>query len=320
MPRIMHHTRLAALAALTLIAGPAPAQQNFVPGTPYLVVESGQRFNRLQDALGAIGDGKGTIRIDPGQWDDCAVQIAGDVTFEAAVPGKTIFSGPRNCEGKAALVLRGRASRVTGLIFTDERSSEGNQAGIRLEKGNLYVSQVWFKDSDEGILSANDANGHITVEQSTFSRLGRCGGYAGCAHSIYANFYASVTVRHCRFEGGRGGHYLKSRAARIDASDNSFDDSQGQATNYMIDLPAGAKGRIAGNWFVQGSHKENGTAMIAVAAEEHPNSSAGLVIENNVARLAPGAGATVWVADWSGERLALGANELAGSITPYQRR
>lgn len=316
----MNRTRLAALAALALVAGPAPAQQNYVSGNPYLVVESGQRFNRLQDAIFAIGDGKGTIRIDPGHWDDCGVQIAGDVTYEAAVPGKTIFSGPRNCEGKAALVLRGRAAKVTGFIFTDERSGEGNQAGIRLEKGNLAVSQVWFKDSDEGILAANDPNGHITVEQSTFTRLGRCGGYAACAHSIYVNFYASVTVRHCRFEAGRGGHYLKSRAARIEASDNSFDDSQGTATNYMIDLPAGAKGRVSGNWFVQGARKENGTAMIAVAAEEHHNSSAGLVIEGNVARLAPGASGTVWVADWSGEQLALGANELASGIAKYQRR
>ena len=310
----------AIVAALALAASPALAQQAYVPGTPYLVVESGQRFNRLQDAIFAIGDGKGTIRIDPGHWDDCGVQVAGDVTFEAAVPGKTLFSGPRNCEGKAALVLRGRSARVIGFIFADEHSTDGNQAGIRLEKGSLYVSQSWFRDSDEGILGNNDPAGQVVVEQSTFSRLGRCGGYAPCAHSIYINFYASVTVRHCRFEGGRGGHYLKSRAARIEATDNAFDDSQGRDTNYAIDLPAGATGRIANNWFVQGPHKENSSAMIAVAAEERRNSSTGLVIENNVARLAPGAVGTTWVADWSGDRLALGSNELAEGIARFQRR
>jgi DNA-binding transcriptional LysR family regulator len=35
----------------------------------------------------------------------------------------------------------------------------------------------------------------------------------------------------------------------------------------MIDLPNGAAGRIAGNWFVQGADKENHSAFIAVAAE-----------------------------------------------------
>jgi hypothetical protein len=53
------------------------------------------------------------IRIDAGRWRDCAAQIAGDVKFVAAVPGKTIFDG-RLCEDKAALVLRGRSSRVEG--------------------------------------------------------------------------------------------------------------------------------------------------------------------------------------------------------------
>jgi hypothetical protein len=57
------------------------------------VVETGQKFNRLQDALFAIGDKTGTIRIDAGRWRDCAAQIAGDVKFVAAVPGKTIFDG-----------------------------------------------------------------------------------------------------------------------------------------------------------------------------------------------------------------------------------
>ncbi len=311
----------AALGALTLVASPAPAQQAYVPGNPYLVVETGHRYNRLQDALFAIGDGKATIRIDPGRWDDCGVQIAGDVTFEAKVPGKTMFYGPRNCEGKAALVLRGRASTVTGIIFADLRSTEGNVAGIRLEKGSLHVSQSWFHDSDEGILGNNDPKASVTVENSTFTRLGRCGGYAPCAHAIYINFYASVAVSHCRFEGGRGGHYLKSRAARIVATDNSFDDTQGRDTNYMIDLPAGATGRIAGNWFVQGPRKENSTALIAVAAEERHQPSAGLVIAGNVARLAPGAPrGAFFVADWSGDRRALGDNEIAAGIEKYQRR
>ncbi len=63
-----------------------------------------------------------------------------------------------------------------------------------------------------------------------------------------------------RFEEGRGGHYVKSRAARVEIASSSFDDARGKATNYMIDLPGGAVGQISNNWFVQGRDKENYSA------------------------------------------------------------
>ena len=46
----------------------------------------------------------------------------------------------------------------------------------------------------------------------------------------------------------------------------------------MIDLPAGAQGIIANNWFVQGRDKENYSAFIALGAEEnlHPSDARGL--------------------------------------------
>ncbi|MGH6787212.1 MAG: right-handed parallel beta-helix repeat-containing protein, partial [Novosphingobium sp.] len=131
----------------------------------------------------------------------------------------------------------------------------------------------------------------------------------------------ALTVTRSRFEAGRGGHYVKSRAGQIAVLNSSFDDSGGKATNYMIDLPAGASGRIAGNWFVQGRDKENYSAFIAVAAEGKVNSSAGLQIEANDARFAPGVTrASVFVADWSGDRLAIGANALGSGLTRFEKR
>ena len=311
-----------ALIASAFSAGTAlaQAQQAYVQGTPYQVVESGHRFNRLQDALYEIAGGTGTIRIAPGVWKDCGVQTAGNVTFTAEIPGRTIFT-EHYCEGKGALVLRGRSSRVVGLVFAGLRVSDGNAAGIRLEKGNLSVSQSWFRDSDEGILGNNDPTGTASIDKSTFSHLGRCSPDISCAHSIYINFYDRVTVTRSRFEAGTGGHYLKVRAGNVLVTDNLFDDTAGRATNYMIDLPAGATGRIANNMFIQGGHKENGTALIAVAAESHTHSANGLTIENNLARFAPGAERqTAWVADWSGDRLAIGANQIAPGMERYQRR
>lgn len=306
----------AALGVALLASAPIAAQA----GAPYTVVETGQTFSRLQDAVNAIGGGTGTIRFAPGRYADCAVQSDGDVTFISVVPGQSALEGEA-CEDKAALVLRGRSTHVEGLVFAGQHSSSGNGAGIRAERGRISVSQSWFRDSQQGILSSDDPTGTITVDKSTFTRLGTCEFSAGCAHSIYVGGFGALTVTRSRFEIGRGGHYLKSRAAKIAVLASSFDDSAGKWTNYMIDLPAGATGRIAGNWFVQGQHKENYSAFVAVGAESRTNRSAGLVIEGNDARLVPGLDRnTVWVADWTGEPLAIGANTLGSGLKRFERR
>ncbi len=262
----------------------------------------------------------GTIRFAPGRYADCAVQERGDVLYVATQPGQATLAG-MTCEGKAALVLRGRSARIEGLAFADIRVGEGNGAGIRLEQGNLTVSQSWFHDSQQGILTANDPAGTIAIDKSTFTRLGTCEGGGGCAHSVYVGDYGALTVTRSRFEAGRGGHYVKSRSARIAVLASSFDDSAGQATNYMIDLPAGATGRIVGNWFVQGRNKENYSAFIAVSAEGKAHPSDFLTIEGNDARFAPGVSRqSAFVADWSGDALSLGQNALGAGLARFDKR
>ena len=313
--------RLIAPLALTALAAAFAAAPTFAQSeAAFTVVETGQRFGNLQDAVNAVGDGMGTIRIGPGRFTECAVQERGDILYTAAQPGQSTFGGVA-CEGKAALVLRGRSARIEGLAFANIRVPDGNGAGIRLEHGNLAVAQTWFHDSQQGILTANDAAGTIAIDKSTFSRLGTCEGSGGCAHGLYVGDYGALTVTRTRFEAGRGGHYLKSRAAKIAVLNCSFDDSAGQATNYMIDLSGGATGRIANNWFVQGKNKENYSAFIAVAAEGKGHSSDGLAIEGNDGRFVPGLSReSVFVADWSGDALALGQNTLAPSLKRFEKR
>lgn len=303
-------TLLVILLALT--ATHAFAQSVSVP-------ELRRDFRSVQAAVDAIGDGQGTVLLAPGTYRECAVQRGGTITFRASQPGTAIFDGVE-CEGKAALVLRGEGATVDGIIFQNMRVPDLNGAGIRLEQGDLTVLNALFRNSEQGILTAADPGAQIRIDQSTFSRLGRCGDHP-CAHSIYIGDYGSLTVTRSRFERGSGGHYVKSRAARATIVDNSFDDTQGTATNYMIDLPAGATGRIADNLFIQGEDKENYSAFIAVAAEGRDHPSAGLAIENNTARIVDGVSRrTFFVADWSGERLALGANTLGAGVARYERR
>lgn len=309
--------RRALFALVALLPVPGAAQGS---AAPFLLVETGQRFATLQQAVDRIGDGSGTIRIAAGTYRDCALQLGADVALVAEVPGQVVFDGGI-CEDKATYVSRGRSTSVTGIIFQNERVADGNGAGIRLERGNLTVTQSWFRDAEQGILTAPDLAGNVTVEKSTFTRLGRCDRGLSCAHSIYVGDYGSLTVRRSRFEEGRGGHYIKTRATRVEITDNSFDDAKGRDTNYMIDLSIGGTGLIAGNWMEQGESKENWSAFIAIGAEGPWKSADGLVIRDNDARFVPGLDrSTAFVADWTGNRITVGTNTLAPGIRKFERR
>jgi len=304
-------------AVLAAIPGVLLAQS---AAAPYTVVETGRSYARLQQAVDAIGKGSGSIRIASGLHPDCAVQAAGEISYLASEPGKAVFDGV-TCEGKAALVLRGRSAAVSGIVFQNMRVPDANGAGIRLEQGNLTVAQSWFRDSQQGILTAADPTGQIVIDKSTFTRLGTCEGGGGCAHSVYVGNYGHLRITRSRFEQGRGGHYVKSRSARVDIAASSFDDTGGRQTNYMIDLPSGSTGQITNNWFVQGRDKENHSAFIAVAAEGHNHTADGLQVAGNDARLAPGVGwTTTFVADWSGDRLAIGQNTLGAGLKRFESR
>jgi len=303
--------------ALAAFANSVALAQNTAPFT---IAESGESFYSLAEAVEAIGGQRGTIVIAAGAYGDCAVQTEGQITYRAAVPGKAILDGGV-CEGKAALVLRCQSALVDGIIFQNQRVPDGNGAGIRLERGNLTITNALFRNSEQGLLTADDATGSIVIDRSTFQRLGRCDRGLSCAHSIYIGDYGSLSVTNSRFEKGNGGHYIKSRAPRITVTNSSFDDTQGRTTNYMIDLPAGASGVISGNVFVQGQNKENWSAFVAVAAEGKKQSSAGLNIHSNSASLAEGVKRNTWfVADWSGDKMRIANNRLGRGLTRYEQR
>ncbi|TCJ39916.1 right-handed parallel beta-helix repeat-containing protein [Parafrankia sp. BMG5.11] len=311
---------LCAIGALAVTAIPVAAVLAQTGGEDFTVGETGRSYARLQDAVNAIGTGQGTIAIAPGTYRQCAVQEGGTVTYAASQPGTAIFDGTA-CEGKAALVLRGQAARISGLTFRGISVPDHNGAGIRLEQGDLTVAQSWFTDSEQGILTANDPGGTIVIDESTFSGLGNCDDSSGCAHSVYVGDYGLLRVTRSRFERGTGGHYLKSRSGQVQVAANSFDDSAGRATNYMIDLPAGSRGQITNNWFVQGRDKENYSAFIAVAAEDQTHPADGLTIAGNDARFAPDVRrSSTFVADWSGDKLALGPNALGVGLKPFEKR
>ncbi|CAN5399250.1 hypothetical protein BH10PSE14_BH10PSE14_21540 [soil metagenome] len=304
------------LLALTLAAPVAAEQQR----APFTIAETGEGFATINDAVQSVRMGTATILIAPGVYHQCTVQQGGDITFKAVTPGTAIFEGTA-CEDKAAFVLRGQRATVDGLVFRGIHVTDGNGAGVRTEMGELIVRNAMFLDSQEGILGGEPTGQRITIDHSTFAGLGQCDQTPDCAHSIYLANEGSVTITHSRFERGTGGHYVKLRVPHVTIADNSFDDTAGHKTNYMIDLPQGGTGSITGNTFVQGRDKENWTAFVVVAAEHQTYPAAGLRVEGNSASLAPGeTHSPVFVADYSHEKLALGNNRLGAGIRTFETR
>ena len=306
------------MRALIMIAALATAAPAMADSGGFVV--GGRDYPSLQDAVRAIGSGTGTIVIAAGTYRQCAVQEDGRITFQAATPGSVIFDATA-CEGKAALVLRGNAATVDGIVFRNMAVHDGNGAGIRIENGDLTVRNAMFLDSQEGILGNEQGGARIVIDHSTFSGDGTCDAAYDCAHSIYLATDGSVTVTNSRFERGQGGHYVKLRSPKLTIADNSFDDSHGHKTNYMIDLSNGGTGSITGNTFVQGKDKENWSAFITVAAEGKKFSSDGLVIHGNTARLAPGIDRSpAFVADVSGDHIEVGDNDLGPGVRRFEQR
>lgn len=310
------------ILSTTLLVSAAITATGLAQGlpAPFTVAETGRAYGSIGEAIAAIGDGRGTVIVAPGIYRQCAVQNGGDVTVKAATPGTAILDGVV-CEGKGALVLRGRSSMIDGIIFQNMRVPDGNGAGIRLEGGNLTVANSLFRNSEEGILTGDNGGGSVTIDKSTFRHLGRCDRDLDCAHGVYVGRYGSLTVTRSRFDQGDGGHYLKTRTPRVTITDNSFDDSAGKLTNYMIDLSNGASGRISGNEMVQGKDKDNWSAFITVAPEGRENDSSGLVIEGNKAGFVPGLErSSAFVAKFTDDAVRIGQNQIAPSMKISDRR
>ena len=141
-----------ALVALALAAPPLPPR----PRTrPSLVREQSARFATLQDAVDAIGDGAGTILIAPGRYRQCAVQEAGEIAYRRRRAGHRHLrrQGLRG-QGRAR---PGRPRRRGSKGWSSRTSAcPTRTAPASARAGDLSSARAAFRDSENGILAAND--------------------------------------------------------------------------------------------------------------------------------------------------------------------
>ena len=240
-----------------------------------LTVGSGQEFATLAGAVAASHDGD-TIYVKAGTYtndfaiintDVSIIGVGGMAHFVATVP-------PPN--GKAIFVTNGNVN-LDHLEFSGAAVSDKNGAGVKVQMGNVTITDSYFHNNQDGMLVSASAGGHLTVNRSEFAHNGAGD---GLSHNIYVGKIDSFVATNSYFHDAVVGHEIKSRALATTLIGNRIADGNGTAS-YSVDLPNGGNGTIQNNLIQQGPNSQNPT--IIRYGEETATEYAGsaLLVEGN---------------------------------------
>ena len=250
------------------------------------------------------------IRIEPGQYFDCAVWRADDLVIEGTGPGVVITDKP--CMGKALFVITGSNTTIRNLTLTRVRVPGMNGAGIRLEKGDLTVDGVKFIDNQNGILGGVPGT-TVLVRNSEFNKNGLCA--QSCSHGIYVGEIKLLRVESSRFLDTRQGHSIKSRALRTEVIGCEIADGPDGTSSYLIDVPNGGSLVVRDNSLEKGPKSENHATAIAIGEEGPTHPTPEIAISNNKFTN-DGDYKTTLVWKVTATPAVLHGNHLSGSVTP----
>jgi len=248
-----------------------------------LQVGPGKQYPQPSAAAAAALNGD-RIEIAAGEYFDCAVWRANDLTVEGAGAAATVITD-KVCQGKALFITTGQRITIRNLTLTRARVADNNGAGIRAEGGDLTVEHVRFINNQEGILAAASPAARIVIRDSDFERNGTCEGGGGCAHGVYVNDLASLRIERSRFFETKQGHHIKSRAAMTEVIGCDIADGAKGTSSYAIDVPNGGAVLVRDTHIEKGPLSENHTGAIVVGAEGVTQRTPGIVVENNTFRV-----------------------------------
>ena len=280
-------------------------------GARTLSVGAGKEYSTVSAAAASASDGDHIV-IAPGQYFDCAVLRANNLTVEGTGPATGVVLTDKTCEGKALLITAGSNITVRNLTLTRARVPDGNGAGIRSEGANLTVEGVQFINNQNGILTSNDPTSVVTVRKSVFTKNGVCGD--ACAHGIYAGHIAALRVEDSVFRQTRDGHDIKSRAARTEVTGCDIAEGPDGTGSYLIEVPNGGAVIVRNNTLEKGPRSGNHTAAISIGAEGVSQATPEITVEGNTFRN-DGDYHTVLVLNVTATEAALKGNTISGAAT-----
>ena len=265
------------VAAMLCISGTAVAMEA-IP-TPADIVRVGPQraIKTIAAASAQLKDG-GTIEVDAGEYRaDVAVWKQQNLTLRAVGGRVKLIAAGAAAEGKGIWVVRGGRIEVDGFDFQDSSVRDRNGAGIRLDRGQLVVRNSTFSNNENGILTGNDKNSTLEIENCEF---GNNGFGDGRSHNVYVGAIKRFSVTGSYFHHARVGHLLKSRAAENHVFYNRLTDEIGGRASYELEFPNGGIAFVVGNIVQQGSQTEN-PHIVSYAAEGYKWTNNELYLINN---------------------------------------
>ncbi|OOV09081.1 hypothetical protein RF819_11530 [Rhodoferax fermentans] len=219
-----------------------------------LRVGPAQAFSSIAAAAAKAKDGD-TVEIDAGDYvGDVAVWNQNRLTLRGMGGPVKLMAGGKSAQGKAIWVIRGTDVLVENIQFSGAKVRDGNGAGIRFEAGRLTVKNCTFTHNENGILTANEAQAELVIENSEFGYNGAGDGYS---HNLYVGHIKKFTVTGSYFHHAKTGHLLKSRASENLIFYNRLTDETGGTASYELDLPNGGLAYVVGNIVQQSSTTSN---------------------------------------------------------------
>jgi hypothetical protein len=243
-----------------------------------LYVGPDRQYKTVRTASEAVQDGD-IVEIDCGIYSrDVATWRKNNVTVRA-IGGRVHLRADGSYEGKKAIwVVQGGNFTAEGIEFSGASVPDRNGAGIRVEApGLITIRNCYFHDNENGILTWNEPDSEVIIENSTFEN----NGYGdGQSHNMYIGRIRSFILRGCYSHKARIGHNVKSRARNNYIYYNRIMDEDSGIASYQIDLPEGGRSFIIGNIIQQGRWAIN-SAIISYAAENALSGVLSLYVINN---------------------------------------
>jgi hypothetical protein len=251
-----------ALVCWSLQPGEAQATQA-EPARPVLRVGPAHALKTIAQASKVAKSGD-VIEVDAGDYvGDVAVWTQDGLTLRAVGGRVRLLANGVSAEGKGIWVIRAKHMRVEGFDFEGAAVPSRNGAGIRLDSGSLFVRDCRFLRNEMGLLTNNDPDTVLEIEDSEFAYNMRPDGHN---HNLYAGQIAKLSVTGSYFHHARTGHLLKSRAAVSYIYNNRLIDGPGGTASYELEFPNGGVATVVGNVIGQNLQTEN-PKLISFGAE-----------------------------------------------------
>lgn len=207
-----------------------------------------------------------TIEVDTGEYfGDVATWTQDDIRLRAIGGRVRLRANGEAEERKGIWVVRARRFFAEGFDFEDAVVPDHNGAGIRLDQGSLHVRDCRFLRNQMGLLTGNDPDTELVVENCEFAYNQRPDGHN---HNLYVGRIARLSVTGSYFHHARTGHLLKSRAAFNLIQYNRLTDESGGTSSYELEFPDGGVAVVVGNIIGQSDETEN-HHMVSFGAESY---------------------------------------------------